>query len=324
VARCTVSDMKGATTSKSVVVQVGSPPLFHIRGAITCNSQPLADAVVRIVNKSNGYFDYVSYTDSDGTYEITNVPAGDYWVYPAKRNYSIEPSGFARPIPINSNDGVFNFIAAPSARTTTVVTNTKSIGPGSLCDALIYAVGHPGHKITFRISTSDPNYVNGRFVIHDATLDPESQRSLGTVPPIDADGTVIDGTTQPGYTGTPLIELNYGLAIFSANCIVKGLAIDRCLGDGIRLAGDRAQGNTIQRCWIGAGESVSNLPANTGNGISIYQGAHNNTIGGVEPDCGNIIAGNNGVGVALRDPGTTRSLGSENVLLLSQVFKRRF
>src|SRR5207237_10462871 len=74
----------------------------------------------------------------------------------------------------------------------------------------------------------------------------------------------IDGTTQPGYAGTPLIELTgmrtsnaNGLAVRGGNSTVRGLAInsfesaiqlDTLVGNGILLASDS---NTVESNFLG-------------------------------------------------------------------------
>src|SRR5262245_58530300 len=59
-----------------------------------------------------------------------------------------------------------------------------------------------------------------------------------------ADPVVIDGSSQPGYVGSPLIELDgwlagesNGLVIFSQGSTVRGLIINRFQLDGIMLFG---------------------------------------------------------------------------------------
>jgi hypothetical protein len=73
---------------------------------------------------------------------------------------------------------------------------------------------------------------------------------LSPLPAI-TDPVVIDGTTQPGYAGAPLIELNganagntSGLYIPAGNSTVKGLVIDRFAYSGIDL--ETNGGNIIQ------------------------------------------------------------------------------
>ena len=79
----------------------------------------------------------------------------------------------------------------PAVPLTNIVTTTADVGPGSLRAAIYYATDHPGTTIRFNIPTNDPGYSNGVFNIH----------LTGHLPPLVANGTVIDGSTQPGFHG---------------------------------------------------------------------------------------------------------------------------
>lgn len=141
----------------------------------------------------------------------------------------------------------------------------------------------------------------------------------GALPPI-TQTLIIDGTTQPGYMGTPLIEIDgvnggtSGGLTFETGASgsqVRGLAINRFLGDGIII---RADACTVSANYIGVGlDGVSNS-GNGGAGIKIFatpglvlQGeddfrpavASENTIGGNNPGDGNVIAFNDGNGVTV-------------------------
>src|SRR5439155_9399819 len=74
---------------------------------------------------------------------------------------------------------------------TFVVTNTNANGPGSLFFAISDANETPGADlITFNIPGPSPYVINQ------------------TVPlPTVTDPVTLDGTTQPGFAGTPLVEL---------------------------------------------------------------------------------------------------------------------
>src|SRR5436853_1821694 len=87
--------------------------------------------------------------------------------------------------------GAIPFSAAPALATDYPVTTTDDSGPGSLRDAITSANGHPGlDRITFAIGTGSQ------------TIRPQEHLPTITAP------VVIDGTTQPGYSGTPLIRIN--------------------------------------------------------------------------------------------------------------------
>ena len=72
-------------------------------------------------------------------------------------------------------------------------------------------------------------------------------------------GTSLDGTTQGGYSGTPLIELRgdsagagvNGLTITGAGSTIRGLAINRFDQAGILIDGTSAIGNTIVGNYLG-------------------------------------------------------------------------
>ncbi len=81
-----------------------------------------------------------------------------------------------------------------------VVKNTMPYGPDSLY-AAIQAVddSSTAQVIAFNIPVSDPGYVDGVFVIQ-----PQTQLPAITTP------VLIDATSQPGYKGTPIIQLDGG------------------------------------------------------------------------------------------------------------------
>lgn len=79
----------------------------------------------------------------------------------------------------------------------------------------------------------------------------------------------IDGTTQPGFTGAPLIELNgagagaaiIGININAQNVTVKGLIINRFTSVGINF--DSFASNSVGGCYIGTNAAGT---AASGNG----------------------------------------------------------
>ncbi|HET9787638.1 MAG TPA: hypothetical protein VFP47_10915, partial [Pyrinomonadaceae bacterium] len=113
-----------------------------------------------------------------------------------------------------------SFQTTVGAATTFVVTNTNDSGAGSLRQAILDANANPGaDSITFTIGS-------GLQTITPTSLLPDI-----------SDPVVINGTTQPGFAGTPLIELsassipshpNRGvLHITAGNTTLRGLVINR-------------------------------------------------------------------------------------------------
>jgi len=110
---------------------------------------------------------------------------------------------------------------------TLIVTNTSASGPGSLQQAILDANATNGlDTIVFQIPGAG---------VH--TITPTN-----ALPSI-SDSVVIDGTTQPGFAGTPLIELSGasagattdGLRLSAGNSTIRGLAINRFGGAGIHV-----------------------------------------------------------------------------------------
>jgi hypothetical protein len=113
----------------------------------------------------------------------------------------------------------------------------------------------------------------------------------------------IDGTTQPGYAGTPIIELSgagaggaNGLVFTGGNSNLRGLVVNRFAGFGIFLTSNN---NTVTGCYIGTDitgtQALGNLSGGISVGISVGDLDYNisgNTIGGTAPGQGNVISGN--------------------------------
>jgi hypothetical protein len=172
---------------------------------------------------------------------------------------------------------------------TFVVSNTKDTGAGSLRKAITDANANPGADIiTFSIGS-------GAQAI--APLTPF---------PIITDPVTIDGTTQPGYSGSPIIELNgslvqppqwwesaAGLYIVAGDSVVQGLVINRFPSGQIVL--ETKGGNTIRGNYLGP-DINGTQGFWVSSGISVF--SSQNLIGGSTPSARNVISGN-GVGISV-------------------------
>src|SRR5262249_30566453 len=108
------------------------------------------------------------------------------------------------------------FAVCASAATFTV-TNTNDSGAGSLRQAILDANAAAGGTVAFNIPTTPRTIV------------------LSTSLPLAEAAVIIDGTTQPGYLGTPLVDIsganipNTGVqACVRTKGTVRGLSIFRC------------------------------------------------------------------------------------------------
>ncbi len=210
---------------------------------------------------------------------------------------------------------------------TTLLANRGADNRLSLREVLLAANNTPNgaaaEEIEFNIPLDDANHVyyrddgipNALSLVATTTLDdtsisdfdpdyPGTPRSWYRISPASAlpiitDTTVVDGTTQPGYIDSPIIELDgsaiaslsNGLEMTAAGSTVRGLVINRFTGHGLELSSDN---NIIEGSYIGLDVSGSKALGNDRQGIQL-DGSANNQIGGTGPGAGNVISATAGV-----------------------------
>jgi len=132
-------------------------------------------------------------------------------------------------------------ILPPALPTTYTVTTIADFGPGSLRQAIMSANANAGlDTIQFNITP------NALLTITPATPLPEV-----------TDPVIIDATTQPGYAGTPIVELDggvlppstNGLVLRGGQSVVRGLDLHGFPGSGIVI--DGAGHNVVEGNFIG-------------------------------------------------------------------------
>ncbi len=176
-------------------------------------------------------------------------------------------------------------LSATSILASYSVSSNADSGAGSLRDAIDYVNTHGGNT-TIALD----------FGTGSRTIDLMSPLPAITAP------LTIDGTTQAGYSGTPLIELNgagagvgaNGLTLAGNGITVKGLIIVGFSGDGIEVTGNN---ELVESNYIGIDSTGNHALGNGGAGIAIIDGATGNTIGGTAAGSGNVISGNAGDGI---------------------------
>ena len=119
------------------------------------------------------------------------------------------------------------------------------------------------------------------------------------------DAVVIDAATQPGYAGTPLVELNgaaagssSGFWIAVGGCTVRGFVINRFDHSGILV---RSANNVIQGNYIGT-DPTGTLPRSNSAGI-VVSNSSDNMIGGATAAARNVISGNSSDGISVLGSG---------------------
>jgi photosystem II stability/assembly factor-like uncharacterized protein len=252
---------------------------FHIiSGQITENGAALANVTVTLSGSQSG----LRTTDANGNYSFELAAGGNYTVTPAILGFTFAPL----------NQTFNNLSAAQTAnfagtRQSFVVTTAANHGAGSLRDAITNANATVGtDTIVFNIPGPGVKVIN----------------VLNALPEI-IDPVVIDATTQPGYAGTPLVELDgtaigsngIGLLLKAGGTTVRGLAIGRFGHAAIRL--ETGNNNVIQANHLGVdGTGTASRP--NSRGILLINSS-NNLIGGTTASARNVISGNRFDGIEL-------------------------
>ncbi|MGB5440287.1 MAG: DUF4347 domain-containing protein, partial [Gammaproteobacteria bacterium] len=179
------------------------------------------------------------------------------------------------------------------------VTTTAAAGPGSLSDAITQA------NAAVNSGGADTIHFN---------IGGGGQQTINVAPgglPAISEAVVIDATTQPGYSGTPLIELS-AASTGTADGLVLAAGSDGSTIRGLSITGfDSGQGaivinsdfNLIAGNYLGVRPDGSTPDGNT-RGIDIVGGA-NNTIGGTGVSDRNVIADSSLAGVKIANAGAT-------------------
>lgn len=193
------------------------------------------------------------------------------------------------------------FVPATAAAATFTVTsdgNTADVCDAdcTLREAIAAANGNPGSDtIAFAIGI-------GQKTIQ-----------VGSMLPVITDPVVIDGTTQPGFFGSPIVEISGsgcvagggdGLTGTAGDTTVRGLVVNRFCGTGLFLGGD---GNRVVGNFVGT--DVTGLVAlgNLRNGVDLRAAgpgdptAEGNVIGGTAAGDANLISGNGADGIFVED-----------------------
>ena len=137
---------------------------------------------------------------------------------------------------------------------------------------------------------------------------------VGSQLPTVTNSVIIDGTTQPGYSGSPLIEINGnllftptdGLKIRASSSTVRGLVINEFRGsdpmqqvviggNGLTLESTTQfpnnNNNIVESNYLGTNAAGTLAKGNHSTGLNIFD-SDQNRIGGAVGGAGNVISGN--------------------------------
>jgi VCBS repeat-containing protein len=219
----------------------------------------------------------------------------------------------------------FDVAITAVADNTLVVTTAADVSDGDISsiDALLMNRGADG-LISLReailAANNSPNAGSpDRIHFNIAGAGPHTINVSSALPAI-SDAVILDATTQPGFTGAPLIQLNgagagagvHGLRLTGGASTVRGLVINRFDGAGMRVT---SAGNTIAGNYIGLDLSGGADLGNKQHGLWITSSG--NTIGGTNAGDRNVVSGNDVDGIVIDG-------GSGNVVLGNYVGTNAF
>ena len=211
----------------------------------------------------------------------------------------------------------------PAHAETTFVVNTVSDEEDAFLGDGVCEVGFgPGGFCTLRAAIQQANASQGRDVIEFHIFGDSGVQTITPstpLPPITEQLTV-DGFSQPGASpntlakGTNaelLIELSgsgltnagdhTGLSISASDSVVQGLVINRFGGAGVHIF-DTASLVRLEQNFIGTDPTGTQ---DFGNAIGVLDEGLGTSIGGNFPQDANLISGNDGPGIAIRNRATS-------------------
>jgi hypothetical protein len=178
--------------------------------------------------------------------------------------------------------------ALTSPVSTFMVTNTNNGGPGSLRQAMLDAEANPGaDSILFSIPGPGPHTISPTSALP-ALLDPVT----------------IDASSEPDFSGQPIVEIAGSLAgaprggidLVVGDSVVRGLVINRFGGSGIISEAGRS--NRFEGNFIGTDVTGTLDLGNAVSGIHLL-GSSESTIGGTTAAARNVVSGNEQDGIQM-------------------------
>ncbi|MEM8887349.1 MAG: hypothetical protein AAGD28_05140 [Bacteroidota bacterium] len=193
---------------------------------------------------------------------------------------------------------LFLIFLSPAYATIYTVSNTNDTGVGSLREAIGLANTNIGwDTIHFNIAGAGLKTI-----------------SLLSSLPIVQDTLFVDGSSDPGYAGFPLIHINANTAshclFFSANADYSNVHALNLTGADFAAVQSFADYLKVTACFVGVNNTGTLAQPNDFIGIGIYSSSHV-TIGGTTAAEANLISGNGGVSVFFSQSDSSTVLGNK-------------
>ena len=238
----------------------------------------------------------------------------------------VTPGHFVSATITDPSNNTSEFSATVTAVTNVLVVDTTSDVSDGNTSSIANLIATPGADgfISLReaitATNSTANVGGNPDEIHfDITGGGPHTIQPGFALPIITEAVIIDGTTEPDFVSTPIVELDGtsagsdGIRITSSGSTILGLVINR-FSDAFDISGVGATNNTIVGNFIGTDVNGTADLGNTQFGIYLASGASNNTIGGTTAADRNVISGNDFGGVRIDGATTTGNVVQGNYI----------
>jgi CSLREA domain-containing protein len=184
--------------------------------------------------------------------------------------------------------------ASAAAQAVFVVNSTADGGDAAVGNGVCAT---SGGACTLRAAVQEANAIAGADAIEFAVGSGLQTITLSSSLPAITAPVSIDGWTQPGYAGSPLIDINAngkgGLVVTGGGTTLRGLVVRNASGNGVELT--NGGGNVLEGNYVGMAPNGTTPSANTGHGV-VVTNSSNNRIGGTTVAQRNLISKNTAKG----------------------------
>ncbi len=271
----------GITTARMPVIDLAVSGVSSTRVGGTLTATPNTRYRVEVFSSptanASGYGEgqtYLGFTNV--TTDVTGFARFNF-----RSSTLVSVGAFISATATSDSEGTSEFALSVAARNSILVLNINDAGPDSFRQAVIDAnVAGGGDVIEFQLPPGPgPGPEPGTIIL------------TGSFPRISG-RTIIDGSSQPNYLGTPLVEVTTNanastIAIDGAGSELRGLSIGGGATSSVDVTADDVlvAGNYV-------GIDRTGLANNLTSPIGVYVSANRVTIGGAGQYDRNLIAGN--------------------------------
>ena len=222
-AMVTVSDRKGGTVRRHVVLNVGSHGRQTVSGVVLLNGQPLRD--VRVATGSKFCF-----TAEDGSYALAGLATGSQTFSATLNGYTFTPD-FVNPLTVVAGGNTANWTAAASVPFVTLVRNADAVENGAAGSFTLTRTGDTTADMLVRVSPQGGTATKGSDYNFSPDFVADGSYRTFTIPAGQASLTVsvtpINDTTAEGPESITLqLASNGNYLSGTANAMTMSVADD--------------------------------------------------------------------------------------------------